>query len=62
VLDRADLLGADLRGADLAGARLGSALFLTQFQVNGARGDALTTLSAELERPPYWAGNPPVDS
>jgi hypothetical protein len=62
VLDRVDLLGADLRGADLSAARLESALFLSQFQVNGARGDASTSLPGELERPPYWAGSSPVES
>ena len=35
----ADLIGADLRGADLRGADLAGALFLTQSQVNAARGD-----------------------
>jgi len=52
----ADLLGADLRGADLSGARLGTALFLTQPQVDGARGDAATWLPATLARPAHWAG------
>ena len=52
----ADLLGADLRGADLSGARLGTALFLTQPQVDGARGDATTWLPATLARPAHWAG------
>lgn len=55
-LDRADLLGADLRGADVRGAALAGALFLTQFQVNAARGDDRTTLSpANLERPAHWS-------
>lgn len=52
----ADLIGADLRGADVAGADLGTSLFLTQFQVNAARGDAATRLPAALERPSHWAG------
>jgi uncharacterized protein YjbI with pentapeptide repeats len=51
----ADLLGADLRDARLAGANLGSALFLTQFQVGAAKGDATTMLSPTLERPAHWA-------
>lgn len=50
----ADLLGTDLRDAQLAGANLGTALFLTQTQVNSARGDALTVLPPSLERPPQW--------
>ncbi|MGW6130718.1 pentapeptide repeat-containing protein [Cellulomonas sp. NPDC055163] len=51
----ADLVGADLRGADLAGADLTETLFLTQSQVNAARGDAATRLPAGLERPAHWS-------
>ncbi|MER7704642.1 pentapeptide repeat-containing protein [Kitasatospora sp. NPDC097605] len=50
----ADLVGADLRDADLAGADLTEALFLTQAQLNAARGDAGTRLPAALERPAHW--------
>lgn len=50
----ADLLGADLRGAALAGADLTDALFLTQSQVDSARGDAATRLPAALRRPAHW--------
>ncbi|WP_329100446.1 pentapeptide repeat-containing protein [Micromonospora sp. NBC_01699] len=50
----ADLIGADLRGADLSGANLAGSIFLTQFQVNAARGDGNTRLPAALDRPPYW--------
>jgi len=50
----ADLIGADLRAADLRGADLSSALFLTQFQVNAARGDESTKLPAVLNRPSHW--------
>ncbi|WP_305094835.1 pentapeptide repeat-containing protein [Prescottella sp. R16] len=50
----ADLIGADLRGADLRGANLSDALFLTQFQVNAARGDGRTALPAVLARPAHW--------
>lgn len=50
----ADVLGADLRGADVRGADLGTALFLTQFQVNAARGDAGTVLPDWLDRPTHW--------
>jgi len=53
-LRRADLLGADLRGADLRGADLGDALFLTQPQVEAARGDAATVIPAVLTRPAHW--------
>ena len=53
-LTDADVLGADLRGADVRGADLTSTLFLTQFQVNAARGDAATALPAWLDRPSHW--------
>jgi hypothetical protein len=49
-----DLTGADLRGADVRGADLGRALFLTQLQVNAARGDAATTLPEVVDRPGHW--------
>ncbi|MFJ8586738.1 pentapeptide repeat-containing protein [Streptomyces sp. NPDC093595] len=54
-LRRADLLGADLRDAQLAGADLTGALFLTQPQLDAARGDARTTVPARLTRPAHWA-------
>jgi len=53
-LDRADVIGADLRGCDVSGADLSTALFLTQPQVNAARGDARTALPAVLQRPTHW--------
>lgn len=53
-LSGADLLGADLRDADVRGADLSQALFLTQPQVNAARGDATTRLPGRLDRPPTW--------
>ncbi len=49
-----DLLGADLRGARLDGADLTDTLFLTQAQVNAARGDAATLLPATIDRPGHW--------
>ncbi len=53
-LDRTDLLGADLRGADIRGARLATALFVTQTQVNAARGDVRTALPLRVARPAHW--------
>lgn len=50
----ADLLGADLRDADLRGSDLSTALFLTQLQVNAARGDGSTVLPTGLARPAHW--------
>ncbi|WP_225752619.1 pentapeptide repeat-containing protein [Actinotalea sp. Marseille-Q4924] len=54
-LRTADLLGTDLRGADLSGADLTGALFLTQPQVDGARGDRGTALGVGLRRPRHYA-------
>ncbi|WP_237108454.1 pentapeptide repeat-containing protein [Nonomuraea sp. MG754425] len=54
-LRQADLIGADLRGADLSGADLTGSVFLTQAQVNAARGDSVTRLPAALTRPAHWA-------
>jgi uncharacterized protein YjbI with pentapeptide repeats len=53
-LRSADLLGADLRAADVRGADLGECLFLTQPQVEAARGDATTGIPAVLIRPAHW--------
>ncbi|MFF8673933.1 pentapeptide repeat-containing protein [Streptomyces sp. NPDC015242] len=50
----ADLIGADLRDADLTDADLTGAFFLTQPQLNAARGSAGTRLPASLTRPGHW--------
>ncbi|AVZ75270.1 hypothetical protein SLUN_26810 [Streptomyces lunaelactis] len=51
----ADLIGADLRDADLSGADLTGCIFLTQPQLNAARGDADTRLPPALARPAHWS-------
>lgn len=51
----ADLIGADLRDADLRGADLSTSLFLTQPQVNVAKGDAGTRLPGSVSVPRHWA-------
>jgi len=53
-LSHADLTGADLRAADLRKANLATSIFVTQFQVNTAKGDAATRLPRALTRPPHW--------
>jgi hypothetical protein len=53
-LGAADVLGADLRAADVRGALLGKCLFLTQPQLEAARGDAGTVISSALRRPAHW--------
>ena len=50
----ADVIGADLRDADLRGADLGGCLFLTQAQLDSAKGDAATRLGPGSRRPPHW--------
>lgn len=54
-LRAADLIGADFRDADIRGADLTGSLFLTQTQLNAAKGDAGTKLPASLTRPQHWA-------
>ncbi|MGW7287592.1 pentapeptide repeat-containing protein [Streptomyces sp. NPDC054847] len=51
----ADLIGADLRDADLSGADLTGCIFLTQPQLNAARGDAATRLPDGFTRPAHWS-------
>jgi hypothetical protein len=51
-----DLLGADLRDADLGGADLSQTVFLTQPQLDAARGDLETTIPRSLRRPSHWSG------
>lgn len=53
-LSLADLIGADLRDTRLHGADLRDALFLTQAQLNAARGDGATRLPEGLSRPAHW--------
>ncbi|MEV0238408.1 pentapeptide repeat-containing protein [Streptomyces sp. NPDC050674] len=50
----ADLIGADLRDADLTDADLTGAFFLTQPQLNAARGSAGTRLPTSVARPGHW--------
>jgi Pentapeptide repeats (8 copies) len=54
-LRSADLLGADLRAADVRGTDLGECLFLTQPQVEAARGNGSTKIPATLDRPAHWS-------
>ncbi|MGR6968567.1 pentapeptide repeat-containing protein [Streptomyces cynarae] len=56
-LRHADLIGADLRDADLTDADLTGAFFLTQPQINAARGSAGTRLPASVTRPAHWTSH-----
>lgn len=53
-LSFADLIGADLRDADLSGANLEKSIFLTQIQINAAKGDSKTKLPKRITRPSHW--------
>jgi hypothetical protein len=53
-MELADLLGADLRDARVDGTDLSRTLFLTQPQVNAARGDTDTVLPSALTQPQHW--------
>lgn len=53
-LSGANLIGADLRDCDIRGANLENSIFLTQLQVNTAKGDSSTKLPVSLIRPKYW--------
>ena len=50
-----DFIGADLRDANLSGADLTGSIFLTQAQVNAAKGDAKTKLPRLLIHPSHWS-------
>nr|WP_230414588.1 pentapeptide repeat-containing protein [Paenibacillus allorhizosphaerae] len=53
-LRAADLIGADFRDADLRGADLTDTIFLTQAQINAAKGNAATKLPPSLSAPAHW--------
>ncbi|WP_348982852.1 pentapeptide repeat-containing protein [Desulfosporosinus sp. Sb-LF] len=53
-LSGADFIGADFRDADLRGADLTKGIFLTQAQLNAAKGDTSTKLPSSLTRPLHW--------
>lgn len=53
-LSGADFIGADMRDADIRGTNLEESIFLTQGQINTAKGDLNTKLPPALIRPTYW--------
>lgn len=54
-LGGADLIGADFRDTDLRGADLSKSIFLTQTQINAAKGNTRTQLPSALTRPSHWS-------
>jgi uncharacterized protein YjbI with pentapeptide repeats len=55
-LRTADLTGADLRDAELSGADLTGSLFLTQPQLDEAKGSPTTRIPEGFDRPAHWRG------
>jgi uncharacterized protein YjbI with pentapeptide repeats len=53
-LRKADFIGADLRDADLSNANLTGAIFLTQSQLNSAKGNIHTKIPDLLDKPAHW--------
>ncbi|AFM40765.1 putative low-complexity protein [Desulfosporosinus acidiphilus SJ4] len=54
-LSGADFIGADFRDTDLRGTDLSKSIFLTQGQINSAKGDEYTKLPPALLRPVFWS-------
>lgn len=50
----ADFIGADLRDSDFSKADLSKSIFLTQGQLNSAKGDKETKLPKKISRPKHW--------
>lgn len=53
-LSFADLIGADLRDTNISGADLARSMFITQAQINAAKGNSETKLPKSLSRPIHW--------
>lgn len=53
-LSGTDFIGADFRDTDLSGADFTKSIFLTQAQLNVAKGDTSTKLPLSLSRPKHW--------
>ena len=53
-LSGTDFIGADFRDTDLSGADFTTSIFLTQAQINVAKGDTSTRLPPLLTRPTHW--------
>ncbi|WP_019243501.1 MULTISPECIES: pentapeptide repeat-containing protein [Bacillus] len=53
-LRKVDFIGADLRDTDLSNADLTDGIFLTQSQINSAKGNKYTKLPEYLTPPSHW--------
>lgn len=56
-LDGANFLGADMRDTNIQNTDLSQCLFLTQIQINAARGNNRTILPPFLHKPEAWNSN-----
>lgn len=52
-----DFIGADFRDTDLRGAYITGSIFLTQAQINAAKGDSHTKLPSSLTHPAHWSAS-----
>lgn len=55
-LQRTNFLGADMRDANLKNTDLSESIFLTQMQINSAKGNSNTKIPINLSRPTVWPG------
>lgn len=53
-LSGTDFIGADFRDTDLRGTDLSKSIYITQIQINSAKGDLNTKLPKSLIRPQSW--------
>ncbi|MGE5405382.1 MAG: pentapeptide repeat-containing protein [Candidatus Saccharibacteria bacterium] len=49
-----DFIGADFRDTDIRGADLSHSIYLTQSQINSAKGDQQTKVPSSIHRPEHW--------
>ena len=54
IAGRLNFISSDLRKINLRGANLTNSIFITQAQINSAKGDANTRLPTSLIHPAYW--------
>lgn len=55
-LRQTNFLGADMRDANLKNTDLSESIFLTQMQINSAKGNSNTKIPINLSRPASWQG------
>lgn len=53
-LREVNFIGADLRDVNLGGADLSTSMFLTQMQINSAKGNEMTRLPIYIQKPSHW--------